>query len=513
MTPAPSAAVSAPRRLLLLLAASALLALAPANAPALELEDDLDLDTGNDPLNAVVKLEVTTAHANIYRPWITLTGAGSGSGVVIAPGLILTCAHCVADASYIRVRKHDGDALHHAELAFICNDADLALVRVADPAFMEGVTPMELGETPFIQDEVLAIGYPIGGTDISFTRGIVSRIEDIVYTHAETELLGVQIDAAINPGNSGGPVLDLETGLIAGIAFQGDKNGEALGYMIPAEIVRHFLADIEDGRVDGFPDIPFEHNPMESPSYRRWSGMEDGWTGVVVEHVFDGLGDSVPLQADDILLEIGGWKVSNNGKIRIDGNRPRSLHYPIYLRQIGEEIPVRYLRDGAVAETTLRATKRETRIRPWLTGAKPDYFLFGGIVFTTASRDYLDVADPDIHDDLETGKAFPGDEAVVISDILPDVCMEGYLGCDDTLVRSVNGTPVRNLRHLVEMVESVTDGFICFGLDMGDEWTVEMVVDATELRTATPRVMTRYQIPSDRNQDLLPEPPKKHHRR
>jgi S1-C subfamily serine protease len=461
-------------------------------------------DAADDPLNAVVKLEVTRAFPNIYRPWITLTGSGSGSGAVIAPGLILTCAHCVADASYIRVRKHNGDALHHAELAFIDNDADLALVRVEDPAFMDGVTPMELGETPRIQDEVLAVGYPIGGTDISFTRGIVSRIEDIVYTHAHTELLGVQIDAAINPGNSGGPVLDLGTGLVAGIAFQGDKKGEALGYMIPAEIIRHFLADIEDGRVDGFPDNPFEHNPMESPAMRRWCGMQDDWTGVLVEHVAGGFGGTTPLQPDDIILEIGGHKVSNNGKIRIAGNQPRSLHYPIYLCQIGEEIPIRYLRGGAVSETVLRAAKRDIRIRPWLTGAKPDYLLFGGIVFTTASFDYIDKADPDFHDDLTIDKAFPGDEAVVISDILPDVCMEGYLGCDDTLVRSVNGTPVQNLRHLASLIEASPSGYLRFGLDMGDEWDVDMVVDVDELRAATPRVMTRYQIPSDRSSDLLP---------
>lgn len=456
---------------------------------------------GEDPLNAVVKLEVTKAHPNIYRPWITLTSGGSGSGVVVAPGMILTCAHCVADASYIRIRKHDGDTLHHGELAFLDNDADLALVRVEDPAFMDGITPMELGETPRIQDEVLAVGYPIGGTDISFTRGIVSRIEDIMYAHAGRKLLGVQVDAAINPGNSGGPVLDLGTGLIAGIAFQGDKKGEALGYMIPSEIVRHFLADTEDGKVDGFPDIPFEHSPMESPSLRRYWGMEEGWTGVVVEHVEGGF-PGFPLRPDDIILEIGGYKVSNNGKIRLEGNVPRSLLYPIYQRQVGDGVPVKILRDGAVEEMSFAAAKSDSRVRPWLSGAKPDYLLFGGIVFTTASCDYLDVADPEFHDDLSEGKAFPEDEAVVISDILPDVCMEGYLGCDDTLVRSVNGTRVRNLRHLAGLIGECEEGFLRFGLDMGDEWDVDMVVDARELREATGRVMRRYQVPADRSEDL-----------
>ena len=137
----------------------------------------------HDPLNAVVKLEVSTAKPDICCPWSNRTGGGTGSGVVIAPGRIITCAHCVTDACYIRVRKHNEDMLYHGSVQFIDNDADLALVRVEDPGFMDGIMPMEIGETPHIQDDVLAIGYPIGGDDISYTRGIVSRIEDIRYSH------------------------------------------------------------------------------------------------------------------------------------------------------------------------------------------------------------------------------------------------------------------------------------------------------------------------------------------
>ena len=90
----------------------------------------------NNPLNAVVKLEVTTAKPDIRCPWTNHTGGGTGSGVVIDKGRILTCAHCVTDACYIRVRKHNEDSLYHGSVQFVDNDADLALVRVEDPAFM-----------------------------------------------------------------------------------------------------------------------------------------------------------------------------------------------------------------------------------------------------------------------------------------------------------------------------------------------------------------------------------------
>ena len=457
----------------------------------------------NDPLNAVVKLEVTTAKPDICRPWENRTDASTGSGVVIAPGRILSCAHCVTDACYIRVRKHNEDMLYHGSVQFVDNDADLALVGVEDPAFMNGITPMEIGETPHVQDDVLAVGYPLGGEDISYTRGIVSRIEDIRYSHGWTHLLGIQVDAAINSGNSGGPVLDLKSGKIAGIAFQGlgKEEGESLGYIIPPEIIRHFLKDIQDGKVDGFSDCLFARGQMESPTKRRYYKMDEGRTGVIVENVETVLGkDSI--RTNDIILEIDGYKVSNNGRIRLKGGEPRSLYYPIYTRQIGEKIPVKVYRDGAVVETFITAAKGKMRLRRWMYDAKPDYFVYGGFVFTTVSFDYIVRAKPEFHDNLLVDKVSDDDEAVAISFCFADVGIEGYIGCDKSLVRNINGVKVRNLRHLVEIVDACKDGFVCFGLDRGNEWDVKVIVDAKEMRESTARVMKRNLIPADRSEDL-----------
>ena len=454
-----------------------------------------------DPINAVVKLEVRTAKPDICRPWIMCDGGGTGSGVVIGDGRILTCAHCVVDASYIRVRKQNEDMLYQATVLYVDNDADLAIVEVDDPRFMVDIMPLEIGETPHIQDDVLAVGYPMGGEDISYTRGIVSRIEDIQYSQGWTVLLGIQVDAAINPGNSGGPVLDMESGQIAGIAFQGKEKGEALGYIIPPDIIRHFLADVQDGRVDGFPDRLFDWSLMESAARRRYYKMGSGQTGVAVDDVNAVLGDD-SIRPDDVILEIDGCKVSNNGRVRLEGGAARSLFYPIYMRQIGEKISVKVLRDGEVIETTVVAAKKQPRSRKWMYDKNPDYFLYGGFVFTTVSFDYLTAVTSNFHDNLLTNKECPDDEAVVISFCFADKGIEGYIGCDESLVRKVNGVKVRNLRHLAEIVDNCQDGFICFEVDRNTEWNAKIVVDAKEMRETTIRVMKRNQIPADRSEDL-----------
>ena len=140
------------------------------SAVAQEEDAATPMQEGNGIVNAVVKLEVQTAKSNIGCPWANYTDSSSGSEVVIAKGRILTCAHCVVDASYIRVRKHNEDSVYHATVLFVDNDADLALVGVEDTKFMADIVPLEIGETPHIQDDVLAIGYPIGGVNKDLTK-------------------------------------------------------------------------------------------------------------------------------------------------------------------------------------------------------------------------------------------------------------------------------------------------------------------------------------------------------
>jgi hypothetical protein len=68
-----------------------------------------------------------------------------------------------------------------------------AMLTVEDDEFWEGVSPVEFGSLPALQDAVTVVGYPIGGDTISVTSGVVSRIEILSYVHGSTELLGLQV--------------------------------------------------------------------------------------------------------------------------------------------------------------------------------------------------------------------------------------------------------------------------------------------------------------------------------
>ena len=85
-----------------------------------------------------------------------------------------------------------------------CNDCDLAIVEPDDQKFFEGMEPLEIGDLPAVRSTVVTIGYPAGGEQISYTKGVVSRIELQSYSHiGNRAYLAGQTDAARRPVAAG----------------------------------------------------------------------------------------------------------------------------------------------------------------------------------------------------------------------------------------------------------------------------------------------------------------------
>ncbi|KAH1131249.1 hypothetical protein J1N35_002627 [Gossypium stocksii] len=176
-------------------------------------------------MDTVVKVFCVHTEPNFSFPWKRKGQySSSSSGFVISGRRVLTNAHSIKH--YIRITRHS------------------AMLTVDDDEFWEGVSPVEFGELPALQDAVTVVGYPIGGDTISVTSGVVSRLDILFYVHGSAELLGLQIDAAINSGNYGGPAFN-DKGNCVGIAFQSLRQDEAenKGYVIPTPVIQHFIQD------------------------------------------------------------------------------------------------------------------------------------------------------------------------------------------------------------------------------------------------------------------------------
>src|SRR5260221_12693716 len=74
--------------------------------------------------------------------------ASLGSGFLIEGGRVITNAHVVSDAREVLVRRPDQANPYVASVEAGGNDCDLAVLRVKDPAFAQGLRPLGLGAVP-----------------------------------------------------------------------------------------------------------------------------------------------------------------------------------------------------------------------------------------------------------------------------------------------------------------------------------------------------------------------------
>ena len=342
---------------------------------------------------SIVKVYLVSNTPDYYNPW-SMQGprGGSGSGCIIENNLILTNAHVVSDQTFLQVRKYGDTKRHRAEVVSVSHQTDLALIKVDDSEFFEGVPFLSFGELPESQQEVLVYGFPMGGDMLSITKGIISRIEHQPYVHSSSAFLAGQIDAAINPGNSGGPVIVDDK--IVGVVMQGISSSQNIGYMVPVPVIRHFFDDLKDGVYNGYPSIGVGMQDMENEGLRKYFKMPEDMSGVLVNKLIPGSPGEGNLQENDILLSIGDYEIGNDGTIEFRKNERTQLNYAVQEKQIGESIPIGILRDGEklLLDVNLnRSSEKDLLVPMEEYETLPSYYIYGGLVFCPLSKNLLTI--------------------------------------------------------------------------------------------------------------------------
>lgn len=178
---------------------------------------------------------------------------GHGSGVAVAPGLIVTNAHVVAPlrespSIEISIVPSQGDERYEGRLLASDSRADLALIRmeegIVEPLLVFTGRPADTGR-------VAAIGYP-GSVDLAENLSARERVRPIPAVRTFGQLSGGRsrrdVDtllhtAAMARGNSGGPLVD-ECGRVIGINSFGSlaqQNDAEFGFAISARELIPFL--------------------------------------------------------------------------------------------------------------------------------------------------------------------------------------------------------------------------------------------------------------------------------
>lgn len=457
---------------------------------------------------AVVKIFATYQGADYDNPWQNqLLSTGTGSGVVIEGGYILTAAHVIANWTFIQVQETSQPQKRVAQVAFVCHECDLALLEVDDASFLEGITPAQLGKLPTFRDKVSVVGFPIGGDEISITEGVVSRIEVQQYSHSQRSLLAVTVDAAINSGNSGGPVF--MDGRIVGIAFQSLSDGENIGEIVPVPIIEHFLERFRRGCEGAFPALGVSTQHLENPRLREHLGMAPTDSGLLVRKVHFNNSAWGYLEERDVLLAIDGTSIANNGTVHYRDSYRTSFEVILHEHFVGETLGLTVLRQGQRVSIEVPLTSLFRLIPLDRYDTTPTYFVYAGLVFQPLSRDYLKTWSKWTQ---RAPKEFlylyyygvPTQErtqVVCLTQILADEVNVGYERFQNEVVRLVDDTLVRDIEHLVELLEGAQDV-----VELTTSNARRLVFDPRAAHAARERILSRYRIPHDRSRDLQPHP-------
>lgn len=473
-----------------------------------------------DVSRAVVKLFVTAQGWSLSQPWTkTPVRESTCSGFFFAEGGvqgILTNAHCVADATFVEIEIQGLSDKVEAEVVAVSHDIDLALVRLRDgelhDSLQRRMPRIRLGNLPDYRDKVVTVGYPTGGRQISFTEGVVSRIDVMGMAHSNLPSLLVQTDAAINPGNSGGPVFADGSGRCLGIATQKISGGEGLGYFVPTPMIRQFLKDLEDGSIEGIPNLGFTYQTLENEALRAFLGLKAGETGVRITQIAGGSSADGVLQVDDVVLAIDGVQVFNDGQVPFRRGHRIGLGYHVFPRNVGDELPLRIARGDQRLDLRLSLRPYRFSVIPSAPAydTEPRFLVRGGLVFLAVEPRYLwrwggpgsnrvptslagYLRMPVGENDLE--------ELVVISSIYGAGVNKGYERSATNLrVERIDGHAIHRLADVETALGASAakadgkDGWLVIELEGG----VKVVLDRTALDREESEIRKRYNIPADR---------------
>jgi len=472
-----------------------------------------DAPAGGVVENSVVKVFSTLRYPDPFKPWTKQSPAEvTGSGVVIDGNRILTNAHVVLYASQVQIQANQAGDKLSATVVAIAPGIDLAILKLDDNSFFATHPAMPRASTlPQIKDAVFAYGFPTGGTSLSITKGIVSRIEFAAYNHP-TAGLRIQVDAAINPGNSGGPAIAGDK--MVGLAFS-KLGGDAqnIGYIIPNEEIDLFLNDVADGHYDGKPALYEELQTLENPALRAFLKLDKSVEGIIVHKPFKS-DAAYPLKQWDVITAIAGTPVDDQGKIKLGSDLRVAFQYRVQQVAKNGKVALTVVRNGKSMAVDVPVPTSVPRLIGELNGEYPPYFIYGPMVFSKATLPFLAFL---TSKELMTGFAYirsplvtkigdvpdaEREELVVVSSpFFPHKLSTGYTNPSGAVIYSVNGTRVRSLSQFVALLRDLKDDYVTFEFDnRGGE---SLVFPRAAMVAATDDILTDNGVRAQGSADLM----------
>ena len=296
--------------------------------------------------------------------------------------------------------------------------------------------------------------------------------------------------------------------------MQSIGKAENIGYMVPMPIIQHFLTDIEDGQYDNFPSMGLILQNMENPTLKQRYKVAENQPGVLVTHIIPGSPAEGVFQMGDVIISLDDHNIANDGTVEFRPKQRTRLNFFVDVKQVGETVDVEFLRNGALQRETL--TLHRSLREDWLIPKEefdrlPTYYIYGGIVFCPVTKNLLrewgsgwyNTAPKELVAILSRNyRAGEINELVIARKVLASGVNEGYHDIANWLVVEVNGTPIRDLRHLISLIETCQDNPY---IEVKGANGQIVIMNRHEVAATEAAILSLYHINADRSPDLREE--------
>lgn len=279
---------------------------------------------------------------------------GAGSGFVWDKlGHIITNFHVVQGGNNFVVTFHNDPKQYKAKLVGTAPEKDIAVLKLQEKPV--NLSPITFGSSKelLVGQYSFAIGSPFG-LDYTLTTGVISALGRKIDGIGGVKINDmIQTDAAINMGNSGGPLLDSSGQLIGmnTVIFSTSGSSAGLGFAVPADTIKVIVPQIiKHGRVIR-PGLGIGIVPDSMKSRIIGNGK-----GIIVSYV-DEKGSAAKAGIKGMTQDRYGRTYLGDIILSVDGQNVNNLddiYQVLETKKIGDEVVVKYTRDGKTHSTKVR---------------------------------------------------------------------------------------------------------------------------------------------------------------
>lgn len=417
--------------------------------------------------DALLKVNVTYQGYAPHIPWQKESPGGRrGLGVVLSGNRVLVTAQMVADATYIELELAETGTKLPAKVVGVDYEANLALLEAAtngdrSKSFFTGLKPMGIESKAKVGDNLNI--WQLGRVgDLIVTQLRLGKVLTSQYVVEGSRFLIYEGQGIVRSEGNSFTVPIVKGGKLAGLLLNYDSKNQVTT-VLPGLIIEHFLKDIEDGKIEGFPSLGIEFQQTLDEQFRDYLGLKPGQGGMFVSNVQKGgTADAVGVKKGDIMLAINGFKIDSRGDYDDpDFGRLSMSHIVRGKAFVGEDVEMRVLREGKevpLKGKLIRKLPETNLVLPYLFDRGPNYLVAGGMVFQELTRPYLSAFGDRggaalarlswVANHPEEYEQAGRKKLVFLSAVLPTPGTQGYERISWMIVTKVNGKDINDLKDL-----------------------------------------------------------------